>query len=141
MRVFSQGPTGPPAKGVSGLGAAILPVPAQLVQAYQSWGPVTGMPRANIPAPYPAAVPQGVDHVVTDPTSTSKDAGPVWHPGIYFQPGPASRFPGATESDNQMPVPALAPSAKAAIAARNPVWLRQKQVGWPITLPKYLNRS
>jgi hypothetical protein len=131
MRVFSNGPSGR-------LGAAILPVPAPLAQAYQSWGPIVGMPgTTDIPAPYPAAVPQGVDRWTTDPLGMSSQAPPIWRPGIYYQPKPASRFGGATESDNQMPVPAVKPSAKIAQQLRNPVFLRQNQIGQPINLPKY----
>jgi hypothetical protein len=131
MRVFSNGPSGK-------LGAAILPVPAQMGEAYQSWGPIVGMPGTDlIPAPYPAAVPQGVEYVSSDPTSTSKDAPPVWRPGIYYQPVLAATPPMAVYSDNQMPVPAINPTRKISQQLGRPVFLRQNQVGQPVNLPKY----
>jgi hypothetical protein len=134
MRVFSNGPSGR-------LGPAILPVPAAMAQAYQSWGRVVGMPGTDlIPAPYPAAVPQGVEYWSSDPLGMSSQAPPVWRPGIYYQPELAAPPNVSVYSDNQMPVPALGPSGKPAIAARRPVFLRQKQVGQPVNLPKYVWR-
>lgn len=135
MRVFSNGPTGR-------LGPAILPVPAAIGEAYQSWGQVTGMPgTVNIPAPYPAAVRQGVEYWTSDPFRMSSSAPPVWRPGIYYQPKLAAPPNVSVYSDNQMPVPALGPTGKPAIAAQSPGWqLGQKQVGQPMNLPKYVWR-
>ncbi len=132
MRITSEGPG-------SRLGACTIPVPARLGQAYQSWGYVEGSPGTDpIPAPCPAGVPQGIRYQLTgSPRSTSKDAPPVWTPGIYFQPVPPSRFPGATESDNQMPIPAVSQNSRGAFLSRRPQLLRQQQVGWPVTTPAY----
>jgi hypothetical protein len=140
-RYTAEGPTGQAAAGSPALGSALMPVPARLGQGYQSWGKVSGNPGTDpIPAPYPAGVPQGIlprSLGSTDATSTSSDAPPVWKPGIYYQPKLASRFHGATDSDNQMPVPANGPSGKPAVMARTPRFTRQRQVAWPITLPNY----
>lgn len=145
MRYTSDGPTGR-------LGASIIPVPARLGQGYQSWGQVNGNPGVDpIPAPRPAAVPQGVRYGVGSGTHTSEKAPPYWTPGVYYQPQLASRFHGAINSDNQMPVPARLPNGQIGfvattnnmpyIAARRPVFLRQQQVGWPMAQPSYSWRS
>jgi hypothetical protein len=132
MRVFSNGPTGL-------LGPAILPVPAQIGEAYQSWGEVTGIPGTQlIPAPVPAAVSQSYEFQALHKSS---QAPPAWRPGIYYQPKLASTFAGATDSDNQMPVPALSPSPKYAIASRRPVFLGQFQIGQPVTVTNYAWRN
>lgn len=145
MRYTTEGPS-------EKLGGAMLPVPAKMGQAFQSWGAVVGFSgNERIPAPYPAAVPQG--QVVgalgsTDATSTSKDAPPYWTPGVYYQPKLASRFHGAINSDNQMPLPAVQPSGAtgfvaggnsiaAFMARRGLSGRRQKQVGQPLVTPQY----
>ena len=142
MYYSAEGPTGSPAAGVAGLGAALVPVPARSAQAYQSWGYIDGQPRATVGAPYPAGVPQGAEYRnAGSPLRTSVDAPAEWHPGIYYQPELASRPPVAIESDNQMPVPARAFTALGAILARTPGILGQRQVGWPLSVPKYAWRA
>jgi hypothetical protein len=135
MRVFSNGPTGAPSARVPGLGAAIVPVPAQLGEAYQSWGEVVGCPgTAVIPAPNPAAVPQDYSHTALHKSS---DGPQSWRPGIYYQPKLASTPPVSVYSDNQMPVPALTPAGKPAIQMRRPLFLGQRQVGQPAVTPSF----
>jgi hypothetical protein len=132
VRIFSQGPS-------ARLGPAILPVPAPIGEAYQSWGPVVGMPGTQlIGAPYPAAVPQDYPFQALHKSS---QAPPAWRPGIYYQPSLADRFPGAIDSDNQMPVPALAPNQNYRQDMGRPVFLRQHQIGQPQALPKYAWRN
>jgi hypothetical protein len=143
IRVTSDGPG-------ALLGAALLPVPAAQAQGYQSWGPVVGEPsRSRISAPVPVSVPQGVRYRNDGaPLHSSSDAPQFWNPGIYYQPVPQAApgnlvaGPGmAIESDNQMPVPAGTPRGKPAVMARQPTFLRQRQVGWPITTPMYRWRA
>ena len=118
----------------AGMGAALLPVPAADAMGYQSWGEVRGELCVGIPAPYPAAVYQDRSHRALH---RSSDAPPEWRPEPYYQPVPATRFGGSTDSDNQMPMPAVPPNGKPAVMARTPVFLRQRQVGWPLATPSY----
>jgi hypothetical protein len=132
VRITSDGPGGR-------LGACILPVPARLGQAYQSWGRVIGSPGTDsVPAPYPSAVPQGIEYRNNGSAlHSSQDAPAVWKPGVYYQPELASPPPVSVRSDNQMPVPAATPSAQPFVAFRTPKQLRQAQVGQPFVTPSY----
>jgi hypothetical protein len=126
MQITAEGPTGH-------IGAALLPVPARLGMAYQSWGEVVGEPgTAQIPAPHPC-VPQDWNRAL----HRSSDAPDIWTPGIYYQPKLAAPPNVAIESDNQMPVPAVSPRAQVAMVAKKHSLLRQQQVGWPITTPSF----
>jgi hypothetical protein len=91
-----------------------------------------------IGAPYPAAVTQDVSYQALHKSS---QAPPVWRPSIYYQPSLSSRFGGAIDSDNQMPVPALAPNQNYKQDMGRPIFLRQQQVGWPVNAPKYAWRT
>jgi hypothetical protein len=127
-RITSSGPAGR-------LGAAMIPMPARDVMSWSSWGPVAGSPRLPVPAPRPAAVPHGYAFTALH---TSQDAPEAWNPGVYYQPHPPKSAAGmATDSDNQMPVPARLPSGKPAVAARRPVFLGQTQVGARYVTPWY----
>jgi hypothetical protein len=131
MRVFSQGPAGR-------LGAALLPVPAALGQAYQSWGPVSGGPGVAVPAPGPGAVPQSYPFQALHKSSQAPD---MIRPGQYYQ----TRLPAPPDvsvfSDNQMPVPALVPGRTPAIMAKHPVFLGQQQIGQPLVSTWYQWRN
>ena len=75
----------------------------------------------------------------------------VWYPSLYWQRAlaqstltVAGQGP-AVYSDNQMPVPAAVPGGRAAVMARPPVFLGQRQVSqpagskgprWPDWLPR-----
>jgi hypothetical protein len=139
QRFTSSGPS-------SRLGAAMLPVPAAMASAYQSWGPVTGLPsRSHIPAP--AAMPgtdrTSVAQAMNGIIGIGSSAVNFWNPGLYYQPRPPAApgtkaGPGCSvNSDNQMPVPAGNPNGAYAMLMRRPRFTGQKQVGWPITTPKY----
>jgi hypothetical protein len=115
-----------------------MPVPAKDAGGWASWGPVWGSPGTNrVPAPYPAAVPQGVRYRVGANRHSSEAAPPYWLPGIYYA-RPASRSPVSTLSDNQMPVPAIpyqgTPSAAVAVKA---TFLGQVQVRQPKVVPHF----
>lgn len=125
-------------QGTPKLGAAALPVPAKDAGGWSSWGPVWGSPgTSKIPAPYPAAVPQGRKYVTSAPQHTSMDAPGYWRPGIYYA-RPASRAPVSVLSDNQMPVPAVPYQARPSTeVAVKPVFLGQYQVQQPKVVPHY----
>lgn len=138
QRISAQGPT-------SRLGAALLPVPAAIGQGYQSWGKVSGSPGTTwIPAPAPlpgydrSGVAVAIQGVGAGGMGAPSSDTPFWRPGIYYQPITRDRVINcAIISDNQMPVPALPPNGKPAVMARKQPMLRQRQIGWPITLPNY----
>ena len=136
MRITSEGPT-------ALLGAATVPVPARIGQGYQSWGQVVGCPGTDaIPAPPPAAVPQGVRYRnAGSPLFASEEAPPSWRPSIYYQPHLAAPPNVSIESDNQLPIPASPPRGRPFVASRRPTFLGQQQVGWPVTVPAYSWRA
>lgn len=147
IRVSAEGPTGVPAAGSVALGSALVPVPARIGEAYQSWGEVVGDPgtvNIHAPAPVPGKDTEQVALAIQGvgaggmglPSSTTQ----YWRPGIYYQPKLASRFHGALESDNQLPVPAENPLKHGKMATTRmavPTTLGQNPVSWPITLPNY----
>ena len=121
-------------------GAATVPIPASPAQAWQSWGPVIGSPGTTpIPAPRPSAVPQDTTALAQVSLHRSSDAPAVWFPGVYYQPGPASRAPVSVLSDNQMPVPAVDPLGKPAVMMGRPRLGGQFQQAQPKSLPIFLN--
>lgn len=124
--------------GPAKLGAAAVPVPAKDAGGWQSRGPVWGSPgTSRIPAPYPAAIPQGRKFVVSAPQFTSMQAPAYWLPGIYYA-RPASRAPVSVLSDNQMPVPAVPYRAvPASQLAVSPTFLGQYQVRQPKVVAHY----
>lgn len=124
--------------GPAKLGAAVIPVPAKDAGGWSSWGPVWGSPgTSRVPAPRPAAVPQGRKFVVSAPQFTSMQAPEYWLPGIYYT-RPASRAPVSVLSDNQMPVPAIPYQGKPSTAmAVKPVFLGQIQVRQPKVVAHY----
>ena len=130
------------AKGPVALtGAALLPVPAQPAQAFQSRAIISGSPGTRrIPAPFPAAVPQDRTGMANMGTHRSEDAPPYWTPGVYYECGPLEHAPVSVLSDNQMPVPAGNPQRQAAVVMGAPVFLGQTQVANPAVAPKYLSR-
>jgi hypothetical protein len=140
QRFTSSGPSGR-------LGAAMLPVPAAMASGYQSWGPVVGMPsRSRIPAPasMPGTDRESVAKAINGIIGIGSSAVEFWNPALYYQPRPPAASgnldsgPGmAVNSDNQMPVPAGNPNGAYAMLMRRPRWTGQKQVGWPITTPKF----
>lgn len=134
MKFLSQGP------GES-LGAAALPIPAKIAQAFQSWGPVDGSPGTSaIPAPRPSGTPQGVAFT-GNPKHTSKDAPEVWFPGIYYTRRDAmSVAPVSILSDNQMPLPAIDPKGLPSAVQVRPTFLGQIQVAQPPSVPVFLSR-
>lgn len=137
------------------LGAAIMPVPAKLGQAFQSWGRINGSPGTT-PIPAPPPLP-GIDRELT--ATAIQGAGPggmgrpssdytTWNPSVYYQPELPSRFHGAINSDNQMPVPSMLPNGQFGFVAttndrsgfmakRFLSNRRQQQVGWPLVTPSY----
>jgi hypothetical protein len=140
QRISSSGPSGR-------LGAAMIPIPASAQMSWSSWGPIVGRPsNSNIPAPAP--VP-GKDRSEVAIAIAGVGAGGMglpssdyafWNPGQYYQPKPPagpSTASMATNSDNQMPVPAVPPRGKPAVMLRPHGVLGQQQVGWPITTPYY----
>lgn len=134
MKFLTQGP------GES-LGAAALPIPAKIAQAFQSRGPVQGSPGTTaIPAPRPGAVPQGVAFT-GNPKHTSRDAPEVWFPGVYYTRRDAmSVAPVSILSDNQMPLPAIDPRGLPSVAQTPPVFLGQKQIMATPQVPVFLSR-
>jgi hypothetical protein len=121
MRVFANGPT-------NRTGSALMPVRAAMAQAYQSRGPIVGLPGTMpIPAPAPAAVNQDYPFQALHKSNQSPD---YWRPGLYYQPqAPRSASNMSIYSDNQMPVPAGTPAGKPAVMSRPARFLRQNQVG------------
>jgi hypothetical protein len=133
VKFLTQGP------GQS-LGAAALPVPAKMAQAYQSHGRIHGSPGIEaIPSPRPAAVPQGIAYRNTgSPLFASEKAPAVWFPGVYYYgTDSVSRAPVSVISDNQMPMPAVDPMREPSIQLRRPTFLGQTQVQQPWVAPVY----
>lgn len=135
MKFLSEGPA-------QWLGAAALPVPAKLAQAYQSHAAVVGNPGlAAIPAPRPAGVPQGITHRTAGaPLYGSSDAPAAWFPAYYYYGRDSMNAPPvAWISDNQLPMPAIDPQGLPAAMQVAPTFLRQRQVTQPNVTPKFEN--
>ena len=127
MRLQTQDPTGK-------LGAAALPLPAKLAQAYQSARIVHGSPGTEaIPAPRPGGVPQDWSVRI----SGSASAPNVWYPGLYYERGPLEHAPVSVLSDNQLPVPAVDPRGRPAVMSTPPTFLGQYQVAAVKVAPVY----
>lgn len=132
--------------------SAFLPVPAVTGAVLNYKGGVAGQPGTQgIPAPAPE-LPDNKDingYPFAGGYSNSGAMPQVWYPSLYYMstldiPGSEVITGGMrTESDNQLPVPALQPSGRAAILARPPQFLGQQQVTarkafphWPDWLPR-----
>lgn len=132
--------------------SAFLPVPAVTGAVLNYKGAVVGQPGTQgIPAPVPE-VPFNRDISAWPFAGGYSNSGAmpqVWYPSLYYMstldiPGSEVISGGMrVESDNQLPVPARLPTGHAAMLARPPQFLGQRQVTarkafprWPNWLPR-----
>ena len=135
IRVTSLGPS-------ALLGAAIIPVPASLAQAYQARGFIRRVRKTF--QPYPSAVRQEVVPLgIGNHDSRSSDSPSFIAFDMYYQttnglPMPMTP-PVSVTSDNQMPVPAVDPRGTAAPWTQG----RSPKPGqfWPTTRPLFLGQG
>lgn len=155
MRVTAYGPD--PAASPAAPGTWLLPAPAAMASAYQSWGTLVGQPGTMpVPAPDPAAIPPGnLPTLGRGPVagwprrrSSSRDAPGFWLPAVYYQrpaSNPALAPVVSVVSDNQLPVPAIDPRGRPAVMAQRPPRLGGRgQVMQPYELlawPKFVQRN
>lgn len=129
IRVTSNGP--------ANLGAAGIPLPVKDARSYQARGVIEGSPGViPVAAPRPDGVPQGWPRRLHG----SMDAPAYWRPSVYYL-ADRPTVPVSVYSDNQMPMPALGPDGKPAIAFVRPVFLNQTQIGNAKRITKYPNRN
>ena len=136
MKLTSNGPS-------QHLGAAMIPLPAKMAQAYQSHAAVNGSPGTDpIPQPRPGGVPQGVKYGVGSGYHISAQAPEVGFPGIYYYESDSMQTPGQVSylSDNQMPLPAIDPRGLPSVAQVRPVFMGQTQIAQPAQNPVYTSR-
>lgn len=135
IRVTSLGPS-------ALLGAAILPVPAAIGQAYQARGFIRRVRKVALP--YPSAVRQEVVPLAIGVhDSRSSDSPSLIAFDMYFQvpngqPLPMTP-PVSVTSDNQMPVPAKDPRGRPAVMSKRPTFLDGRQVMQPAVAIRFPN--
>lgn len=125
---------------------AFTPVPARNASAYAYKGAWNGQPGTQgVPAGLPEFGTSGQQvngvHVRGGGAGYNQgsDTMPlVWYPQLGYQatlmnPGQEAGFAGGVSvwSDNQMPVPAASPLGRAAVLARPPVFLGQRDIPQP----------
>jgi len=123
------------------LGAAQIPIRAQMAQAYQSRGMIDGSPgTTQIPAPRPAGMPQDTTGLAQSHFHRSSDSPNLWYPGVYYQANatdPPEHAPVSVLSDNQMPMPALSPLGLPSVSQGRPRLGGQYQVANRASVPAY----
>jgi hypothetical protein len=115
----SQKPTAP-----TPAGSWLVPAPAQGFGSWSSNGAIHGQPGTEaIPAPAPAAVPQGWPRRL----HASSDAPDIIFPGLYYQDLQTTNGPNLHNtslvsyvSDNALPVPAIDPRGLPAVMSTPP---------------------
>ena len=127
---------------------AFTPIPARNASAYMYKGEVTGQPGTQaVPCGLPEFGLQGmtVNGVSVRGGGAGYNQGSnlqplAWYPQQYYQrtllgPGQESSFAGGVSiwSDNQMPVPARSPFGRAAMLAKPPTFLGQRDIPQPRT--------
>lgn len=144
-------------------GMAFAPVPAYDGRGLGPWSNTAGVSGQPGTQGVPAGLPDfGTEGQVVNGVSVrgggagyASGSGTmraqVWYPGLYYLTrldGSTLTVPGqgiSVYSDNQMPVPAADPMGRAALLARPPVFLGQRQVkqpagskgpAWPSWLPR-----
>jgi hypothetical protein len=102
-----------PTKGVPFLGTVLTPSMTRTYAGWSSRGKVFGQPGTlGIPVADPAAIREDVNSLAAVGTFFSGCAPNVIFPALYHEadaPQDKEHFPGALQSDDQMPVPAGRP--------------------------------
>lgn len=124
------------------MGAALTPPMTRTYAGWSSRGKVHGAPGTQgIPAPGPAATPVNPVAQASVGTFYSDCAPNVIFPALYWEndaPSGKEKFPASVFSDNQMPVPAVAPRNYYTINAYKARRGGQRQVVQPQVVQRWL---